>query len=181
MEQLTLKQKKLAEDNHNLIYLFAKNNHLSIDDYYGILAIGLCNASKIYDESKGRFSTIAYRCMLNEYLRHNRDMNRKHIIPKELIVSYNASSNCQGENDKDDKCFIRYLESSSYSFDNDVINKVTLESLWDSLTKKERAIIKYFNKGLNQPEIAKEMNCTRQNISKSMSSIRFKLQDLLDN
>ena len=54
---MTEEQKKLAEDNHNLIYFYARKYHMSkqdFEDMYGILAIGLCKAARDYDESRGR-------------------------------------------------------------------------------------------------------------------------------
>ncbi len=60
---MTEEQKKLAEENHNLIYFYARKYHMSkqeFEDMYGILAIGLCKATRDYDESRGRaFSTVA--------------------------------------------------------------------------------------------------------------------------
>ena len=67
---MTEEQKKLAEDNHNLIYFYARKYHMSKQDFEdrdGILAIGLCKAARDYDESRGRaFSTVAMGYMLNE-------------------------------------------------------------------------------------------------------------------
>lgn len=63
-------QRKLVEDNHNLIYSFLNSRHLSLDsveDWYGTAAIGLCKAALTFDESRGaKFTTLAYICMDNE-------------------------------------------------------------------------------------------------------------------
>lgn len=78
-QTLNEQQRKLVEDNHNLIYSFLNSHHLSLDaveDWYGTAAIGLCKAALIYDESRGsKFSTLAYLCMDNEVkmiMRNNR-------------------------------------------------------------------------------------------------------------
>lgn len=67
---LNEKQRKLVEDNHNLIYAFLKKKNLSLnatEDWYGTAAIGLCKAAMTFDETKGsNFSTLAYICMDNE-------------------------------------------------------------------------------------------------------------------
>ena len=63
---MTEKEQKLAEENHNLIYDFAKKRNLVVEDYYGLLAIGLCNAATAYSsENENTFSTYAYSCMQN--------------------------------------------------------------------------------------------------------------------
>ena len=46
---MTEEQKKLAEENHSLIYFYARKYNMSkqeFDDMYGILAIGLCKAAR---------------------------------------------------------------------------------------------------------------------------------------
>ena len=63
--RMTDEQRKLVEDNHNLIYGFLNKKELT-DDYYDIVALGLCKAAMNYDESKGRFSTLAFKCMDRE-------------------------------------------------------------------------------------------------------------------
>ena len=59
-KQLTSKQKELVEVNHNLIYKFASIKNVSIEEYYDILAIGLCKAAMAFDENKGKFSTVSF-------------------------------------------------------------------------------------------------------------------------
>ena len=49
---MTEEQRKLVEDNHNLIYSFLQKYHLTIDEYYGLAAIGLCKAGKTYNGQK---------------------------------------------------------------------------------------------------------------------------------
>lgn len=53
MCKLTTIQQKMIEDNHNLIYWFINKYKLSESEYYGLLAIELCEAVIHYDESKG--------------------------------------------------------------------------------------------------------------------------------
>lgn len=69
---LNEKQKNLVEENYNLIYKYAKDHKLDMEEFSGLLSIGLCKAALNYDSDKTKFSTFAYRCMGNEvsnYLR----------------------------------------------------------------------------------------------------------------
>ena len=67
MGQLTLDQQRIVSENHNLIYSLANKKNINLDEYYDVLAIGLCKAAMIYNENKSKFSTLAFTCMLNEY------------------------------------------------------------------------------------------------------------------
>ena len=42
---LNEQQRKLAEENHNLIYKFASIKHADLEEFYGVFAIGLCYAA----------------------------------------------------------------------------------------------------------------------------------------
>lgn len=70
MEQkLNSEQKKLVEENHELIYQFMDDYHLktdSVEDWYGTCAVGLCLAALSY--SGGNFRYIAYQSMREECL-----------------------------------------------------------------------------------------------------------------
>lgn len=45
---LTEEERKLVENNHDLIYMLADCLELDIDEYYGLLAISLCHAAQKY-------------------------------------------------------------------------------------------------------------------------------------
>lgn len=63
---MTDEQRKLAEDNHNLIYAYLLRRGLDQDEYYGIAATGLCKAAMTYKPGKYTFATYAYSCMRSE-------------------------------------------------------------------------------------------------------------------
>lgn len=71
--QLNDEQRKLVEDNHNLIWWFIHYKCPSapyIDDIYGMLAIVLCNCALKYDPEKGAFSTLVTRAFSNIVARY---------------------------------------------------------------------------------------------------------------
>lgn len=45
-------QRKLVENNHNLIYAILHKYNLPIDEYYDVAAIGLCKAAITFDAEK---------------------------------------------------------------------------------------------------------------------------------
>lgn len=49
-------QRKMVEDNHNLIYWYISRHNLDINEYYDLLAIELCHTAMKHDESRGSFA-----------------------------------------------------------------------------------------------------------------------------
>ena len=71
--RLNEEQRKLAEDNHNLIYFVLDKYGWSVEDYYGLAAIALCKAAHNYDpERRTAFSTYSVRAIKNEILSDKR-------------------------------------------------------------------------------------------------------------
>ena len=169
MKSLTEKQRKLVEENHDLIYGFAKIKHLSIDEYYDLLAIGLCKASMSFDEYKGNFSTLAYTCMENEingYLRH---INKKSSISDNIILSYDSLI----VNDEDWCCTL--LSKLSYDKSNEeLISNAFSYALINALNDKEKIVVKSLLYGMTQIEIAKHLKCKQQNIGHIIKKIKRK-------
>lgn len=47
---MTEYQKQLVTDNHNLIYRFLQKEKLNMEDWYDLVAIGMCKAAKTFNE-----------------------------------------------------------------------------------------------------------------------------------
>lgn len=160
-QTLNDEQRKLVEDNHNLIYSFLERRNLSLDaieDWYGTAAIGLCKAAMVYDENRGcKFSTLSYIIMDNEVKRTMRD-NRKCVsdtfsldAPVEEVDDITYSDTILDSND---------LEYSACI--NDAIN-TALRSLSD----RDRGIIEMIvDYGMKYEEIANRLKMTRANVSR---------------
>lgn len=169
-KMLNEKQQELVEKNHNLIYKFAKNKGLAIDEYYGILAIGLCKAALAYDENKGKFSTIAYCCMSSVMKEHYRCINRQRTIPEDKIVSYNSQI---GDEDID-KSYIDTIADDCCVQDT-VISNIITERIMDTLNDKERTIAKLLIDGMTHSEISAKLGYSRQNITYHAQQMRKKI------
>lgn len=68
---LTDDQKKLVEDNHNLIYWYCNKNNLPVEDYYDMLAIELCKAVQTYDPTKSKISTYIYQYFWHRHVSYD--------------------------------------------------------------------------------------------------------------
>lgn len=168
--KMTTEQQKLVEKNHNLIYEFAKRKNLVIDEYYGIIAIGLCKAAKAYDSNKGNFSTIAITCMTNEVNDYWKNLQSQKKIPNEIVMSYDATS---VDEEGRETQFIDKI-TDGYNLADDVIDNINCQSLLNMLTDKEKLVVKYITKGLTQEQIANKINNSRQTVNRIVKVIRNK-------
>ena len=176
-EPLTKEQRELAAKNHNLIYTYAYKKNISLEDYYGTLAIGLCKAAKVFDKDKGNFSNIAFSCMENELYDYWRSLQKKSSIPENLILSYDATKE-QGDSDSQ----INLLENISDCHANDsMMYAIILSELMGELTDKEKMIVWYLMSGLTHNEIAEKIECKRQSVSYHIKQIRKKVDHYLSN
>ena len=166
--KLTEEQKKLVEENHNLIYWFAKKYHVPIEEYYDVLAQGLCMAAYHYDPSKCSFSTYAYLCMNTEMHVEYRKTLRKSEIPQGNIFHYENAWQLSD------------LIPTNEKTENKVIDKISYENLIsllnDILNDKDKEVLSYILNGLTMREIAKIEGTSHQAIHNRMKKIREKVK-----
>lgn len=166
--KLTEEQKKLVEENHNLIYWFAKKYHVPIEEYYDVLAQGLCMAAYHYDPSKCSFSTYAYLCMNTEMHVEYRKTLRKSEIPQGNIFHYENAWQLSD------------LIPTNEKTENKVIDKISYENLTsllnDILNDKDKEVLSYILNGLTMREIAKIEGTSHQAIHNRMKKIRDKVK-----
>lgn len=172
MEQLTKQQQDLVEKNHNLIYGFIHNHKLNVEEYYDILAIAVCKAAKMFDGNKSDFSTYAYNAMKKELYKYWRHINRQKFIPDEMILSYNAEYD-NSSNEGRSINLMDYL-MDKHSTHDIVIGNMMSEKLISMLKDSEKKVAQYLLIGMQQSEIAKILNCSRQNVNFVIQQIRKK-------
>ena len=147
-------QRKLVEDNHNLIYYFLKGKNLSLDaveDWYGLCAIGLCKAALIYDSTKGtQFTTLAWVCMQNSCHKDRLKAYQKSLQDVTNIVDMNA--------------FNEVCPDLSYDPYIDKEFKIFVEEILTHYQETTRQMIrlKLYN-DITFEEIGRRCNCTKQN------------------
>lgn len=173
MEHLTSVQQKLVEDNHNLIYGVAHKNKINLDEYYDVLAIGLCKAAMQYDESKGQFSTFAYQTMLSEYLGVLRHNKIKSAVPENMIVSMNVKI----DNESETPISLVDTIPSCDDTETSITLKDYLEFLYSKLDRQQdKDIFMLLAGGMSQTEIAESFGVSRQRVGQMLNRIRKKLE-----
>lgn len=173
MEHLTSTQQKLVEDNHNLIYGIAHKNKINLDEYYDVLAIGLCKAAMQYDESKGQFSTFAYQTMLFEYLGVIRHNKIKSAIPENETISMNTKI----DNGSETPISLADMIPSYDDMEDNIVSKDYVEFLCNKLQRQEeKDIVILLASGMSQVEVAESLGVSRQRVGQRLNSIRKRLQ-----
>ena len=164
------KQKKLVEENHKLIYYTLNKYKLNPEEYYDILAIGLCKAAIYFDPERSKFSTFAIKVMYNEFLMHDRDenANKRKVNKNTLSLNYimrdpkNQGRKCE---------FGEFLTSGREPF-MDVIHM----HLPDILTKQELLACNLSYNGYNQTQIGEKLGVTQSYASRLLKRARTKLE-----
>lgn len=165
--KLNDEQRKLVEDNHNLIYFYARKHHIDLEEYYDVLAMALCYAAYHYDSSKGTFSTLAIRTMemkmYNDYRSKNYD---KRKISND-VVYYEENFLLDDVLPPAEKTEHIAIRNVNYS---NVINKIN-----NLLTPDERVIVNYLIQGYNRNKISKLINRSHESVRKRVIRIKTKI------
>lgn len=164
-------QRKLVEDNHNLIYSFLNSHNLSLDaveDWYGTAAIGLCKAAMIYDEKKGyKFATLAYIVMDNEVkmvMRQNRKCITNTVSIDEPVEGADGCCYAELIPDTNDFMYSIYL--------NDAI-EIAVRGLSD---RDKRILSLIIEQGHSQREVALQLGLSQPHVSRIYNAFVRKIK-----
>lgn len=160
------------EENHNLIYTFLQKYHLSIEDYYGLAAIGLYKAGSNFDGSVSKFSTYAYKCMFTTVFTEIRNKKAEKRVQDHQIVYYQAE--LDDSNGGDTSTFMNYIPSKE-NVEESVLSEIILEEYMSNLKDRDKHIFILFSEGYKQGEIGKIVGCSQAQVSR----VRKKLCEYL--
>lgn len=168
-------------DNINLIYFVLKQMNLykNYEEWSDVALIGLVKAAKSYNSDyKLKFSTFACKCIRNEILleiRKNNSNKRK------------ANVNCVSlekemySNVNDDCILLKDLISSKYNLEEEIIKKDIMSNILNGLNDIEKYVLihtygLFGNKAINQEEIAKKINKSQAQISRTLKNTIRKIR-----
>lgn len=162
IQPLTLKQQKMAEENHDLVYSFLNKNDLPESIFYDVVIFGYLKAVQEYCNNRNlhnyRFSTIAWKKMRSSLYNHYRYMNRaKRNAP---IVSLNEPV------DSDNGLCQEDIVCCQDSLMKDFETELMLHALADVLPTREMRIIRMKMYGCRMHDIAKAEHMTFHDINK---------------
>ena len=164
-EKLTDEQKKLVEENYNLIYGFCALHKIDKDEYSDILSLALCESAMKYDATKQTsFSSYAYSLMDKRMKNEHRNAMCSSRVPKNLILSESDFLSDNYNNNVHDN--INSLFDIIESTDNTeeiVMYKCMLNDIKSQsklLSDKQKQILDCLLLGLTNKEMHLILNCT---------------------
>lgn len=170
--QLSDEQRKMAEENHGLIYGFLKKYGLDVDEYYDICAIALCKAVMAYDPERSKsLSTLAYHAMSNEvvsyWVHQNRMMRRGERYNRSLSdVVYRDA--IEGD------LTLESMLSEPGDDGQSVYYIAVYNSFMDSLSDKEKFVVELKISGFSFAEIGAEIGRSRTTAANILYQVRQK-------
>lgn len=152
---LTEEQKKLVEDNHNLIYFVLRRFNWNIDEYYDMAAYALCRAALLYKPDKNiRFSSYAVKSIFNTIWNY-RLREAKHYIDGTLL---SLDQEFQLKTNDDTGCLLDLISDCGSQIE-DCYKSLYLEELVEKLKPRDREILNLRLDGYTHKEIAKSFVC----------------------
>lgn len=163
-------QRKLAEDNHNLIYSFMNKKMLN-EDWYGVLAEAYCNAIMSYDSNITKLSTYVFHCLENKVnnVYYLNSMQKRRINSE---VKYFSEIT---DNSEQEYSINEIIGSEDDSFNNLIVSDIISE-FSKFLTKSELDIFNLMVRGFDSSEIKKELNINRQWLCYCKKNIKNKFK-----
>ena len=162
--KLTENQSKLVEQNHNLIYGFAKKYNLDIEEWYDILALALCKAALAFDDKKAKFSTLYYLCASQMVEVERRKWRTQKRIPKESCISLDEPL------DSDNELTLKTcLADTRIDFVKDLELKDQLSTLLKTLSDRDKKILKLVQLEVPQEIIGKIVGMPQSSVSRKLN------------
>ena len=170
---LTLEQKIFASQNHDLVYKFLNEKHLSEEEFYDIIVFGyLRSVHRFFSEpnlQQYSFGTIAWKGMqgsLNDY-RKSKSYHKNNIE----VLSIHSDLHDDGN--------FAHKNSSAY---NDLIAQLEINLLLHDLAKRvskqQMDIVRMKSNGFNLQDIATQQNTSIKRIRRLLEEVRVVLMEL---
>lgn len=146
---------QLIEDNMNLVHHCIRKFYptfIGNEDMISIGMLGLCKAANCYSPEKGKFSSLACQCIINEFKAEFRKRrNEPQIVSLDHCLSHDAEDG--------DALIDSIVGEEDVGF-------VDFEGWFAQLNPRAQEIIRLKMAGLSQKEISKLLNLNRQTVSK---------------
>lgn len=163
---MTERQKRLVEENHNLIYFCLKKYDLPENDFYDIAAIGLIKAAKTYKEETTNFSTYAVFCIGNEIKTEYRNRTLKKVIPSDKLVRADKKIG-QSLND-----YYTIIQNGNENLEEKVCTEDLIKKITRKLDDRRKQVLVMLIDGYNMSDIASAMGVKPQRIFQLRNDIK---------
>lgn len=170
VEKLTDEQRKLVEDNHNLIYKVLYDKHLDIDEWYGVAALALCKAAMLFDpDKKIQFSTYACAAIWNNICNQYALSIADRQIPKDKIYSLDCEYGTGEE-----AYTIKDYYADDYSFEDDILTRERFaKGLNRFKNPRDRSIVVMASEGYTYEKIGHAYGISRERVRQIIKRYAF--------
>ena len=181
MEKLSNEQREFVEQNHGLIYSYAHRKKLNLEEYYGILALALCQAAVLWDKRKSSFSTYVYMKMSSYVNAHIRGaINTKHKLDDSIqTVWLDEDFSSSGSGTTGDASVGEFTISPMIPLADVCEGKIMANEMLSILSEKERKIVIGKQEGLSNAQIGIELGCSAENVRHHLKKVKRKWKRFL--
>jgi len=175
LEKLTEEEKKLAEENHNLVYAFLHTYKYSVEKYYSAVIFGYLKGIQVYNRredlrKKYDIPFICWQYMRSEIGNNFRTETTQKRKPMEIILSLDADYAAE-EN--------LYNCISGKSFEEEVLEVETVLELLEKLSEVQRKIAEMKIEGYGNKEIFLLLEMPESTFYKEMNRIKKVVKELV--
>lgn len=171
---MTEEQKRLAEDNHELIFGYMRKYRLD-EESYGILALSLCQAAQTYDNEKAAFSTYAYSSMRLNMQRDWRKEKAQRRGGGQMVLSLDY-----GYKGSEKECNLNNVVGEETDMETKLIEKEIIKEaivfLREKLSEEDLEIFAMYLEGMKQREIGAKCGKTSAAVSKKILNTKALLR-----
>ena len=180
--QLDNSKRQLLENNIGFIHFMTNtllNTYPDIsrdeyDDIFQDCAIDFIKCLKEFDPSKSKITTYSSKKILSEYKRRmKRHYKKKNVLGEYFFDDIVSNDNLEMLN----------VLSDTYNYEDNIINSILtkdiLNELKNKFTSKNLKIINLYINGIEQAEIAKMYNISRQRVGQIINKFRKEAQALM--
>lgn len=174
---LTEEEKRIAEEHHNMVYVFLGSRHYPIEEYYDIAIMGFLAGVQDWCRVEGlkeryAISTICIRNMHNAIATHFRDENAQKRKPKGGFVSLDMTSD-EGNETFINSIITPTLEDEYFDrYDREHADGERIKELLQPLTEIQRTIAILLASGRDTAYIAKKTKLTQPKIRSEIRKMR---------
>ena len=176
LEKLTEEEKKLAEENHNLVYAFLHTYKYSVEKYYNVVIFGYLKGIQVYSRredlrKKYDMQFICWQYMRSEMGNHFRTEDTLKRKPMEIVISLDAEYAVDEENLHD--CI------GKKTLEEEMVEVETVLELLEKLSEVQRKIAEMKMDGYGNKEIFLLLEMPESTFYKEMKRIKITLESLV--
>ena len=158
LKPFTEEEKRLAENNHDLVYQFLKAHNYSMEDYYNIVVFGYLKGIQKYcryvgNSAGNNLDGICWNCMRSEMKSHFKMETAKKRQPAEMTIKKIPSA------------------------EEEVLVTEILKSVMENLTIRQQNIITLKLLGYSNAEICLMMEMSKSSYYRELDYIRQMIGD----